>query len=206
MKKALIFVILIVLVIGASLIFDRGGNMEKDSNNIDEELIREPAAAGSFYPGAKQELENAIDEYLKGVRLPSVGKYARGLIVPHAGYQFSGWVAAYGYKTLHGQEIDTVILIGNSHKEYFNGVSVFPEGYYRTPLGDVEIDKELAKKIIDSHEKIFFKASAHLQEHSLEVQLPFLQKVLSDFKIVPIIIGNQPGASEILINALKDCR
>ena len=193
-----------MLVVGASLIFDRGENMKEDSNDIDKGPIREPAVADAFYPGSKQELENLVDKYLSEAKIPEIGKYVRALIVPHAGYQFSGWVAAYGYKALIGQDIDKVILIGNSHKEYFDGVSVYASGYYKTPLGNVEIDKNLAKKIIDSHEKISFRESAHLQEHSLEVQLPFLQRVLSDFKIVPIIISNQSGANEILINALKD--
>lgn len=204
MKKLVIFVIFIVLVVGAALIFDKDKNMEEDSNNINKGPIREPAVAGAFYPGFKQELENAIDEYLLGAKLPKIGKYTRALIVPHAGYPYSGWVAAYGYKALEGQDIDTVILIGNSHREQFEGVSVYPEGYYKTPLGNIEIDKDLAKKIIDSHEKISFRESAHLEEHSLEVQLPFLQKTLKGFKIVPITIGNQPGAVEILINALRN--
>ena len=212
MKKVLVFVILIVLVVGAALIFDKGKDMqEKDSNNKKglasnevEGPVREPVVAGTFYPGSKDELSAMVDKYLLETESLKVGKYVRALIVPHAGYQFSGWVAAYGYKTLIGQDIDTVILIGPSHPEYFEGASVYASGYYKTPLGNVEIDKELAKKIIDSHEKISFRESAHSQEHSLEVQLPFLQKVLGDPKIVPIIIGNQPGAVEILINTLKD--
>jgi hypothetical protein len=203
MKKVLIFVIFIVLVVGAALIFDRGEDMKKEDSKKEELPIREPAVAGAFYSGSKEGLENVIDEYLLRAKLPKIEKYVRALIVPHAGYQFSGWVAAYGYKTLINQDIDTVILIGNSHREYFEGVSVYASGYYKTPLGNIEIDKALAKKIIDSHEKISFRESAHSQEHSLEVQLPFLQKVLGNFKIVPIIIGNQPGAVEILINALK---
>ncbi len=229
MKKVLVFVIFIVLVIGAALIFDKplkvrdlgsvGGESmpEKDSNKEGqapsevEGQVREPVVAGTFYPAGKVELSSILDEYLSEIESPIVEKYVRGLIVPHAGYQFSGWVAAYGYKTLIGQDIDTVILIGPSHHEYFEGVSVYPEGFYKTPLGNVEIDKNLAKKIIDSHEKISFRESAHLQEHSLEVQLPFLQRVFSasgqphaGWKIVPIVIGNQPGANEILINTLKD--
>lgn len=204
MKIFLIFVIFIVVVVGAALVFDKDKNMEeKDSNNINKGPIREPAVVGAFYPGTKTELSEMVDKYLSEVEPPTVGKYVRGLIVPHAGYQFSGWVAAYGYKLLEDQGIDTVILIGNSHKEYFDGVSVYQEGYYKTPLGDVEINKDLAKKIIDSHEKISFRESAHLEEHSLEVQLPFLQRVLNDFRIVPIIIGNQPGAADILISVLK---
>lgn len=172
-------------------------------------IIREPAKAGAFYPDNKVELNAMIDEFLEKAELPQLDNYIRGLIVPHAGYIYSGQVAAYGYKTLISPStssgpIKTVVLIGNSHKEYFDGISVYEKGYFRTPLGDVEIDKDLAKKIIDSNEKIIFKESVHINEHSLEVQLPFLQKVLKNFRIVPIIMGNDsPKTINILINALK---
>jgi len=201
MKKVLIFVIVILLVIGAALIFDKGIFMKKQDK--EKGLVREPAVAGAFYPAGKVELSSILDEYLSKAEIPAVGKYIRALIVPHAGYVYSGWVAAFGYKILIGQDIKTVVLIGNSHQEYFDGVSVYPEGYFKTPLGNVEIDKEFAKKLMDANDKIYFRESAHEKEHSLEVQLPFLQKTLKDFKIVPIILGNQPGAADILINALK---
>ena len=215
MKKVLIFVIFIVLVVGAALIFDKGEDMNKEDSKKEELLVREPAVAGAFYPAEAASLSGIVDKYMLEVESPTLGKYVRGLIVPHAGYVYSGWVAAYGYKALEDNlpvgGIDTVILIGNSHREHFEGVSVFPEGYYKTPLGKIEVDKDLAKRIINSHEKISFYENVHSQEHSLEVQLPFLQKVLSaqggsasGWKIIPIIIGNQPDAVEILINALKN--
>ncbi len=209
MKKFLIFVIFIIVVIAAVLIFDKNESMKKENSSLNktkEELIREPVAAGSFYPDSKEELENIIDNYMSEVEPPTSGEDIRALIVPHAGYVYSGQVAAYAYKTLIRQEINTVILIGPSHHEYFEGASVYPKGYYKTPLGNVEIDKDLAKKIIDSHKKISFRENAHLQEHSLEVQLPFLQKILPNpnWKIVPIVMGNTPEAAEILINSLKN--
>ena len=212
-KKVLIFVIFIVLVVGAALIFDENKSMKKEDSNFsknEEELVREPVAAGSFYPGLKEELENMIDKYMLEVESPTSKKHIRALIVPHAGYQFSGQVAAYAYKALIGNlpagGINTVIIIGPSHHEYFEGASVYPKGYYKTPLGKIEIDKDLAKKIIDSDKRISFQASAHSQEHSIEVQLPFLQEVLPaiGWKIVPIIMGNQPEAVDILINSLKN--
>ena len=169
-------------------------------------IIRESAVAGTFYPDNKAELSVMIDEFLNKAELPKLDKNIRAIIVPHAGYVYSGQVAAYSYKSLTGQDIKTIILIGNSHKEYFDGISVYERGYFRTPLGDVEIDKDLAKKTIDANEKITFKESAHISEHSLEVQLPFLQKVLpaSGWKIVPIIMGNDSLETiDILINALK---
>ncbi len=205
MKKILILVVLIAVAVGASLIFDkRGGkNMIEENSNQKKEIVREPAVAGAFYPGTKEELQEAIDKFMSQIELPSMEKYTRGLIVPHAGYAYSGQVAAYGYKGLQGQDIDTVILIGNSHREQFEGASIYPRGYYKTPLGNIEIDENLASRIINFHEKLSFHESAHALEHSLEVQLPFLQTVLNEFKIIPIIIGNQPGAVDILIAALK---
>ena len=204
MKKALIFVIFIVLVIVAVLIFDQKimGRPKTEENK----KVREPAVAGQFYPGSKIELESLIDEYFKNVPDFQIEGRIRALIVPHAGYEYSGQVAAYGYKAIANADFKRVILIGNSHQEYFDGLSVWNSGYFRTPLGDIEIDEDFAKKLIDSNSKIIFRESAHISEHSLEVQLPFLQKILpaSGWKIVPIILGNQESAVDILINALKD--
>lgn len=211
MKKLIFFVIFIVLILGAVLIIDQKIFMKKErpeKSKIEEGSTREPVVAGTFYPGNESELSSMIDEFFEKVELPELDKYIRAIIVPHAGYVYSGQVAAYGYKALIGPSassgpIKTIVLIGNSHKEYFDGISVYEKGYYKTPLGNVAVDADLAKKIIDSNEKIFYKESAHAEEHSLEVQLPFLQKALDDFKIVPIIIGNQPGIVDILISALK---
>lgn len=168
-------------------------------------ITRKPAVAGMFYPDSEEELNSMIDGFFEKVELPELDKYIRGLIIPHAGYIYSGPVAAYGYKTLIGKEIKTVILIGNSHQAYFDGISIYEKGHYKTPLGKVEIDEDLAKKIIEADKKISFQEQAHLQEHSLEVQLPFLQRVLKDFKFVPIIMGNDEQATiDILIKALEN--
>lgn len=168
---------------------------------------RKPAVAGQFYPGSKQELNLLVDEYLNNVKPPKLNENIRALIVPHAGYEYSGQVAAFAYKAVgfstSSRPIKTVVLIGNSHQEYFDGVSVWNSGFFRTPLGDVEVDADFANKLINSNPKIVFRKSAHLGEHTLEVQLPFLQKVLSDFRIVPIILGNK-GGIDVLISALKD--
>jgi len=165
--------------------------------------LREPAVAGQFYPDNKEELSSLIEKYFSEVKPPKIEGDVRALIVPHAGYIYSGQIAAYAYKALQNQKISRVVLIGNSHQEYFEGASVYESGYFRTPLGDIEVDADFAKKLIDLNPKIKFYEKAHLQEHSLEVQLPFLQKALKDFKIVPIILGNQ-GNVDILIEALKN--
>jgi hypothetical protein len=214
MKKILFFAIFILLIVGAALIFDKNKSMKKDNQGVikqDDKLIREPAVAGSFYPGDKAALSKMIDGFFEKADLLKIDGSINAIIVPHAGYVYSGQVAAYAYKALVGEKIDTVILIGNSHQEYFDGASVFAKGYFRTPLGDIEIDEDFAKKLMDSSDKIYFKESAHQQEHSLEVQLPFLQKVFSaqsepasGWKIVPIILGNKSDSVDILINALKN--
>ncbi len=151
---------------------------------------RKASAAGSFYPADIKELAQVIDNSLNQATLKPIQGEVQALILPHAGYEFSGEVAAFGFKQLINENIDTVIIIGNSHHENFPGISIFPQGYFETPLGKVEINNELAKKIMAENDRIIFKESTHQDEHSIEVQLPFLQTVLKDFKIVPILFGN----------------
>jgi len=129
------------------------------------------------------------------------------LISPHAGYGFSGGVAAFGYKLIKDKPYKTIIVLGPSHNYGFSGVSVYPEGVFRTPLGDLEVDADFTQKLLhksrsslksqialeegrDKDSDIFFEPGAFEKEHSVEVQLPFLQKVISDFKIVPIVMGD----------------
>jgi AmmeMemoRadiSam system protein B/AmmeMemoRadiSam system protein A len=111
------------------------------------------------------------------------------LVVPHAGYQYSGQVAAYSYAQLRGRTIDTVILIGSAHHAAFPGASVYAEGKMRTPLGDVPVNREIANSLLDEQALVTFHPAAFEKEHSLEVQLPFLQTVLKDFSVVPVLIG-----------------
>ncbi len=204
MKKFLIFVILIVVIAVVALIFDQKIFMDQENSQQENLRIREPAVAGAFYPETEDQINTMIDKFILEANLPKLKGIAMGLVVPHAGYQFSGQVAAYGYKALKNSNIDTVVLIGNSHKEQFEGASVYASGYYKTPLGKVKINQDKAQKIIDSSDKIYFKQSVHQDEHSLEVQLPFLQKVLkNNFEIIPIIIGSQTQVVEDLVEALS---
>jgi len=114
-----------------------------------------------------------------------------GLIVPHASYDYSGEIAAYAYKQLEGEIFNTIILIGESHYFRFPGASIGNYQSYQTPLGEVEVNNDLAISIIKYEEAIKFYPQIHQSEHSLEVQLPFLQTLLRDFKIVPIILGER---------------
>lgn len=164
--------------------------------NLDN-TIREPAVAGRFYPDNKIELESKLKFFFtefESENLPSIKnpENITALIVPHAGYVFSGKVAASAYSYLKSLiHIKRVVLIGTSHYALMGGASVFYGKSYKTPLGDIKIDLDIAGKLL---EKNFFQyeSNAHENEHSLEVQLPFLQHILgNDFLIVPILIGTE---------------
>ena len=148
-------------------------------------IIREPVAAGKFYPEGKEVLEDLIRNYLSKAEYVNFGKL-RGLVVPHAGYIFSGIVAAKGFKQIP-KDIKTVIVIGPSHHFYFKGASLPSYTHFKTPLGEVKISKK-----VDSlrKNKIFVNVSDKL-EHSIEVEIPFLQVLLgNDFELIPIMTGN----------------
>jgi len=163
--------------------------------------IRIPQFAGVFYPGNPAVLASTVDSMIALATVPSdVGRPA-ALISPHAGYIYSGPTAAYGYKLLKGLDYSTIIIIGPSHRVGFDGCAVYNEGKWRTPLGDVEIDAELADRLCNESSAIYPGTEEHRQEHSIEVQVPFLQRVLGRFKIVPIEMGYQ---SETTIKALAD--
>lgn len=156
---------------------------------------RPPKCAGSFYPSDKNELNTFIDSLLE--KSPKIlNEKPVSVIVPHAGYVFSGTVAAKVYNELQGLSYSTVIIIAPSHTKHFSGASVFSGETYITPLGNAFIDKELAKSISDHSEQINLSLDGHewnngRSEHAIEVQIPFIQKVLPDTKIVPIVIGDQ---------------
>lgn len=147
--------------------------------------------AGAFYPADKAELNQMVGQFLKNVE-PQTKKYKNvvALIVPHAGYIYSGQTAAYAYKQIEGMDFDTVILLGPCHRSFFQGASVWNGGDWETPLGDVPVDLELAEAIRAEDKSFQISKTAHLGEHSIEVQLPFLQKVIKNFKIVPILLDD----------------
>lgn len=141
---------------------------------------------GMFYPKDKDLLKKAVEDFLSKAEVDSDNE-VKGLIVPHAGYAYSGQVAAYGYKLLKGLKRKKIILLGPSHSVYFRGASVARVKEYETPLGRVKVDEEKVGKLLEK-EGFDFVQEAHLSEHCLEVQLPFLQ-VLGDVEIVPVLIG-----------------
>lgn len=155
------------------------------------DYIREPAVSGTFYPDDPKTLEQTIQAYLRNATVGTVEGDIVGLISPHAGYMYSGQVAAYGYKALSGSHYDTVAVIAPSHRSHFLGAAVCDRGGYRTPLGVVSIDEELTRALVEVKSVVFPSFDAHRGEHSLEVQIPFLQTVLKNFSLIPLIMGSQ---------------
>lgn len=155
------------------------------------EQPRESVIAGSWYPDSPEVLRRTITGFLAAVPAQSPAGELVAVIAPHAGYVFSGQVAAYAYKLLQGKKFDSVVVLAPSHHAAFDGVSVYDKGGFRTPLGLVPLDRELVEKLKQQSSKIRYIEEAHAKEHSLEIQLPFLQVVLPGFKLVPLVMGDQ---------------
>ncbi len=154
--------------------------------------IREPAVAGLFYPEDAQSLSQEIEELLANVS--SSAELPKAIIVPHAGYIYSGPVAASVYarlKPAHGR-IRRVVLLGPSHRVPFSGLAVPNADQFLTPLGSISIDRDAIESLAGLSQVVTLDA-AHEYEHSLEVQLPFLQKTLEEFSLVPIVVGDVDG-------------
>jgi MEMO1 family protein len=151
-------------------------------------IIRRPAVAGQFYPGDPDELRSAVDGYLAAA--VKSGPDPVALISPHAGYVFSGHVAAQAFKQAEGVDYDAIVILGTNHTDPMaRGFAIWPEGAFAMPLGDVPIDSQLAHALMEADSRITFQRSTHQAEHSIEVQLPFLQRVQPGKKFVPIIVA-----------------
>jgi AmmeMemoRadiSam system protein B len=179
--------------------------------------IREAAVAGSFYPADAAELRETVQRMLgaaggavpaAGGSLPAAaGSLPAALVVPHAGYVYSGPVAAAAYARLrpHRQHYRRVLLLGPCHRVPFSGLAVSDADVFRTPLGDVPLDSAMIGALLDSPDGLAVTRIdvAHRTEHSLEVQLPFLQVVLGAFTLVPIVVGDaSPEAVAAVIDRL----
>lgn len=152
-------------------------------------MIRQPAVAGTFYPLNTQHLHQMLDQYLADAKTDA--KVPKAIIVPHAGYIYSGPVAAIAYARLKKARnlITRVVIIGPSHRVAFRGLAVSRADTFMTPLGSIPVDQEAVKNIAQ-FPFVEYLEQAHTYEHSLEVHLPFLQATLNDFKIVPIVAGD----------------
>lgn len=160
------------------------------------EQVRQAAVAGAFYPKDAKELAATVDEFLTHASVPAQKGQIIALVAPHAGYPFSGVVAGHSYALLKGRPTHRVVVIAPSHYEAFPFASVYEGEAYATPLGSIPVDKEFARKLVRSSPLIKLSSRGHVpsaegSEHALEVQLPFLQRTLGDFQLVPIIMGEQ---------------
>lgn len=185
----IILAIIIAIAVGftiASQHFPSKDEITNNDNNMTpKEVVRQPAVAGSFYPAGKKELESMIAGFLKNA--VKEGQVSQILIVPHAGYPYSGQVAAHSFKQLEGSNYKKAILIGPSHNFSVSGLFLSNATHWRTPLGLVkiaDINSQLAKE-----NNFTINDEVHKPEHALEVEIPFLQTVAPNIEIVPIIIG-----------------
>lgn len=160
------------------------------AQNCKANEYRESIHAGTWYPGKDTELRSAIDSYL-GSAAGKAGGEVFALVVPHAGYIYSGPIAAFAYKAVQDREYDDVIVIGPSHHHAFPGASVDTMAGRRTPLGKVDFDLNLARKLMKVDKIMRFEPAAHEAEHSTEIQIPFLQTVLKKFQVLEIVMGSQ---------------
>ncbi len=192
LKGFSLFILAIVgsWVLLASANCQERGRAREEGKAMREE-VRKPAVAGSFYPGDGKTLSRQVREFLSRAAKEEVAGEIVGLVSPHAGYMYSGLVAAHAFKTVEGMKFDAVVVVAPSHRVRFQGASVYDRGGYETPLGVLPIEKDLCQKLKSESNLIESLPQAHSQEHSLEVQLPFLQEVLGKFHLVPMVLGSQ---------------
>jgi AmmeMemoRadiSam system protein B/AmmeMemoRadiSam system protein A len=160
-----------------------------------QNIIRKPVVQGTFYPGNAIELKNQIESWYRAYQPEKFQKSIRAIIVPHAGYVYSGAIAARAFAQLEpSAKYKNVFIIGRSHQGYFNGASLYPSGAFINVLGEVKINDSICSELLKY--KIFSHPSYyHDNEHSLEVQIPFLQlRLAPDFKIIPILVGTENTA------------
>ncbi len=157
--------------------------------------VRKAAHAGSWYPGDATTLRSELEFHLSNSAGASLEGRLVGLVCPHAGLIYSGPVAAYGFRLLRRRTRATVALLGPSHRGVFDGVAVYDRGGWGTPLGTTPIDQELAARVLAQGRPFFVGLEEHRFEHSLEMQLPFLQHLIPDLRIVPMLMGWQTAAT-----------
>ncbi len=160
--------------------------------------------SGTFYPSEPAVLARTVDEFIDRAEVEPIDGRILAIISPHAGYIYSGPVAGCGFRAVKDREYKTVIIIGASHRNYFTGVSILTGGAYRTPLGDVKIDSAIAGRLTSGDEGICAYPEGFMGEHSVENQIPFLQRSLKDFQIVPVLMGAPTEASfQALVQGLR---
>ena len=170
-----------------------------------QKTIRQPAVAGQFYPEDPTELSQIIDKFLGAAELPKTESVPKILIVPHAGYIFSGQTASYGFKAIEGKKYDNVIIIGSSHNYPITEMALYGGDAVQTPLGLVKVNKKIVNDLVIDNSNITEDNKIHQPEHSLEVEIPFLQHVLkNDWQIVlGLINSNDLNELESIADSIK---
>lgn len=153
--------------------------------------IRPCRVGGLFYPDDAGELRRVVSSLIERVHVRRIGGRIVGLISPHAGYVYSGYTAAHAFSLLGGARIRTVVIVSPSHREYFDGVSVYPGEAYETPLGRVTVDAEMRERLLTTSSIVTASHAGHGEEHAIEVQIPFLQCLVQELMILPIVMGDQ---------------
>jgi AmmeMemoRadiSam system protein B/AmmeMemoRadiSam system protein A len=172
--------------------------------------VRAAAVAGTFYPGDPEKLRAAVSAYLALADPPEILGDIIALMVPHAGYEYSGLAAARAFKALDGCQYDTVVLIGPSHQQMVpGGAAVSGVDYWETPLGQIPVDTQLREQLLVLGDTVYVADGPHAYEHCLEVELPFLQSVLGDFAILPLVMTdfsdqNTTTLAQLLVRAIGD--
>ncbi|NQV00990.1 MAG: AmmeMemoRadiSam system protein B [Parcubacteria group bacterium] len=202
MKKFWLFFILAIIIGGIFWLanYEKRNkimNNQEQNNEQNEKTVREPTVAGQFYSENKEELTQVINQFLNEAELPEIQKQIRALIVPHASHAYSGRVATYGFKAIQGQNIKRVILIGCSHNFYLNNAVIDGNDAWQTPLGQVDLDINLRDALIKESSLFEINFDTHKPEHSLEVEIPFLQTVLNDFKLLPILVSHELNKDDL---------
>ena len=164
---------------------------------------RQPYAAGRFYSADRETLSKDISRFFQSCPVTPASWSVRAIISPHAGYVFSGKIAAEAFHSIPANTVyKTIFVIGSSHIMSFDGASVYGSGDYITPLGKVAVNREIAARLISDNKVFNYPENAHIQEHSLEVQMPFIQSYFKEVPgIVPIIIGTQ---NELTVRKIAD--
>jgi len=183
--RSLLFIFILVFVFSIGCV-----SQDEDLKN------RKAVVAGAFYPGDKNTLKTDLEDLFSQAKENQDKGTVLAILAPHAGYPYSGIVAASSYNQVDPQKkYKNIFVMGSSHRAAFNGASIYNVGHYETPLGEVKVNLKLANKLISDNKYFTFNEYAHSQEHSLEVQMPFLQyRLEKDFKIVPVLLGTHAPA------------
>jgi AmmeMemoRadiSam system protein B/AmmeMemoRadiSam system protein A len=185
--------------------------MTYKSGQEQESDIRSPVVAGRFYPGSASALEKTIEKFMADAR-PAQVKNPLAIVVPHAGYIFSGQIAAEGFRQAADHPYDVVVILGTNHTSgSFRKISIYPGDGFSTPLGTAMVDKEVVKALLAADPDCVLDKSLHDQEHSVEVQIPFIQVLFPESRIVPVVVGSPDIGlctrfGEALAGVLKDRR